>query len=100
MELPDVAELEFSMPAEDDLPGHPLEPYVRPSTLRDIALPPSLTLEEAYETTVLFVERYLSFEKPPSVDFALFYHYMLSDPAAASDFTDAVRRMKAHEGTR
>jgi hypothetical protein len=85
------------MPAEDELPGHPIEPYVRPSHLRDIALPQSLTLEEAYRTTVYFVERYLSLEETPSVDFALFYEYMRSDPAAASDFTDAIRRMKSRE---
>jgi hypothetical protein len=100
MQLPRDDEPEFSTPHEDDLPKHPLEPYVTPSGLREIPLPRSLTLEEAYKTTVFFVEQYLSLEKSPSLDFVLFYEYLLSDPAAASDFTDAVRRTTSREQTR
>ncbi|MDP9903114.1 hypothetical protein [Arthrobacter bambusae] len=99
MELPDDGQPEISKSVQDDLPGHPLKPYVPPSNLHDVALPRSLTLEEAYRTTVFFVERYLSLETSPSLDFSLFYQYMLADPAAASDFTDAVRRMKSREET-
>lgn len=99
MELPDDAEPEFTMPAENDLPGHPFEPVIIPADLGDVVLPPTLTLEEAYRTTVFFVEQYLSLEDSPSIEFTLFYQYMLSDPAASQDFTDAIRRMKSRDAT-
>lgn len=97
MESPDDAEPEFTKPTEDDLPPHPVEPYVPPVDLESVPLPKSLNLDEAYRTTVFFVEQYLSLEDSPSEDFILFYQYMLSDPAASEDFTDAIRRMNSWE---
>lgn len=87
------------MPAENDLPRSPFEPVVIPADSGDVVLPPTLTIEEAYRTTVFFVEHDLSLEDSPSVDFNLFYQYMLSDPAASQDFTDAIRRMKSRDAT-
>lgn len=86
-------ELEFTAPDSDDLPAFPTESFSPSSSLQEFPLPAKLTLEEAYRATVFFAQQYLSLEKNPDPGLVLQYQYMLTDPAASSDWTDAVRRV-------
>ena len=63
-----------------------------------VALPESLSLDEAFRAAYYLAEQYVSLEAEPDVGLVLFVQYLRSDPARWDDWKQAVRAGLADGG--
>ncbi|WP_236793842.1 hypothetical protein [Amycolatopsis sp. GM8] len=58
---------------------------------REVSLPESLSLVEAFRAAYYLAEQYVALEANPDAGLVLFLQYLNSDPARSDDWRQAVR---------